>query len=104
MLSKILTRAGDLGAVHAQLPGLQLESLCLLIGHLLEGFLDQIDPCLLHIFSDASSEIVQRAQFEMPLLQISIAQGIAHLHVIAKGIVQLFIAPAKARFERFQPH
>ena len=104
MLSKILTRAGDLCDVHPQLARLQSIGLHLLIGNLLEGAGDQVLPCLLHVAAQSLAEVVQCAQIEFAFPDIPVAQGIAHLQVIDEGIMCFFVAPAKARLEHFHTH
>jgi len=104
MLSKILTRAGDLCDVHPQLARLQSIGLHLLIGNLLEGAGDQVLPCLLHVAAQSLAEVVQCAQIEFAFPDIPVAQGIAHLQVIDEGVMCFFVAPAKARLEHFHTH
>lgn len=102
MLSKILTRAGDLGAVHALDAGPDLQGLQLLIGDVLESLVEQVDAMLQVVAAQAFSEVVERTQIEVAFVQIMQAQGIAHLQVKEEMLIQFFIAPAMGRFEDLQ--
>jgi hypothetical protein len=58
MLSKILTRAGNLGAVHALLAGLDLQSRHLLVGDMLEGSCEQVHPMRQVVVAQTLSEVI----------------------------------------------
>ena len=94
--------AGNQRAVHTQFARLQVERGDLLVGDLFERALDQVLAGLLHVLRDALAKVVHRAQVEMALAQVAVAQRIAHLDIETKVVVGFFVAPAKASFERLE--
>jgi len=94
--------AGNLGTIHPQLARLQFVGLNLLISDLLEGLLDQILPRLLHVLRDPTPKVVYTAHIKVTIPQLVNPQRIPYLDIEEKFIMHLFIAPPKARFERFQ--
>ena len=94
--------AGQLRAVHALLLSLQLEGLDLFVGDLGEGLLEQVLAGGLLMVAHPAAKVVHGAQVKFAVAQVLVADGVTHLHIEGEGVVQLGIAPAAARFERFQ--
>ena len=77
--------AGDLRAVHAQPPGLDLEGDGLLIRDLRESLLKQANAGGAFMRAETAAEIVHGAQLEVAVTQILVADRVAHLQVVQKG-------------------
>ena len=92
------------GAVHPLFACLERKGLHLLIRHLLESPVQKILPCLLHIFRQPLTEVVQRPEIKIPFPQVPIPQGVAHLHIVAKLVVHLLVAPTMRGLKKLQPH
>jgi len=81
-----------------------LECRNLLIGDVFERLGQQVHTVLLVMLAHPPPKVVQAPQFKVPFAKLIVTQRIAHLHVIAKMIVELIVAPSKTSLEHFQPH
>ena len=91
--------ARHLRAIHPLFARSEPKGRYLGIGHLLKGLIQQIAARFLHVSAQAFAEVVQRAQVEVAFSQLAIAQRIAHLHVVAEGVIHLFVRPPMACFQ-----
>jgi hypothetical protein len=95
---------GQQGAIHALFARLERKGMDLGVGHLLEGLIQEIDAAFLHVAAQTFAEVVQGAQVEIPLAQLTIPNRIAYLNIEASVVVQFFVRPAVGGLEKFQRH
>ena len=91
-------------AIHSQLVRFQRQCGDLLVGHLLEGLLQQILARLAHVLRQPPPKVVHRPDVQIALGEIAVAERVAHLHVVAELLLQLRVAPAEPGLEHFQAH
>jgi hypothetical protein len=56
----------------------------------------------LHVATQAPAKVVQRAQIKIAYAQLPISKCLTHLHIIAKLIIHLFVAPTVACLQILQ--